>query len=60
LNELIESEAFCTGVTVGINLHQKKVIMASEKKEPLIIGEELYYVQNGRERLEELLEKICE
>ena len=51
----MESEAFCTGVAVGINLHQQKVVMASERKEPLKIGDELYYVQNGRE----MIEKIC-
>lgn len=56
---MIESEAFCCGVSVGINLHQQKVIMASERKEPLKIGDELYYVQNGRERLQEMIEKIC-
>ena len=56
---MIESEAFCNGVAVGINLHQQKVVMASERKEPLKIGDELYYVQNGRERLQEMIEKIC-
>ena len=56
---MIESEAFCNGVAVGINLHQQKVVMASERKEPLKIGDELYYVQNGRERLQEIIEKIC-
>ena len=56
---MIESEAFCTGVAVGINLHQQKVVMAFERKEPLKIGDELYYVQNGRERLQEMIEKIC-
>ena len=56
---MIESEAFCNGVAVGINLHQQKVVMASESKEPLKIGDELYYVQNGRERLQEMIEKIC-
>lgn len=56
---MIESEVFCTGVAVGINLHQQKVVMASERKEPLKIGDELYYVQNGRERLQEMIEKIC-
>ena len=60
LKELMENEAFCNGVAVGINLHQQKVITASERKEPLKIGEELYYVQNGRERLQETIEKICE
>lgn len=33
LKELMESEAFCSGVAVGINLHQQKVIMASERKD---------------------------
>ena len=59
VKELMESEAFCSGVAVGINLHQQKVVMASERKEPLKIGDELYYVQNGRERLQEMIEKIC-
>lgn len=59
LKELMESEAFCSGVAVGINLHQQKVVMASERKEPLKIGNELFYVQNGRERLQEMVEKIC-
>ena len=56
---MIESEAFCCGVSVGINLHQQKVVMASESKDPLKIGDNLYYVQNGRERLQEMIEKIC-
>lgn len=59
MKDLLESEAFCTGVAVGINLHQQKVVMASERKEPLKIGDELYYIQNGRERLQEMIEKIC-
>ena len=60
LNELFESEAFCTGVSVGIALHQNKVINAAEKKEHLKIGDNLYYVQDGRERLEEMLNRICD
>jgi len=56
----MENEAFCTGVEVGINLHQQMVVKAAEEKTHLKIGEELYYVQNGRERLKEMIEKICE
>lgn len=55
-----ETEAFFNGMAVGISLHQQKVIDASEKKEPLKIDGELYYVQNGRERLHEMIEKICQ
>lgn len=59
MNELLENDAFCTGVAVGINIYQQKVIEAHKRKESLKIGEKLYYIQDGRERLEEFLEKIC-
>ena len=60
MNELFESEVFCTGVSVGIALYQQKVVNASERKEHLKIGDNLYYVQDGRERLEEMLNRICD
>lgn len=58
LKNLIQ-KAFSSGVAVGIWLYQSVVITAHEKKKPLKIGEELFYVQNGRERLQEVFEKIC-
>lgn len=60
MNQTNETEAFFNGMAVGISLHQKKVVTASEKREPLKIDGELYYVQNGRERLNEMIEKICQ
>lgn len=59
MEKFLESKAFCNGVAVGINLHQQKVVTASKRREPLQIDGELYYVQNGRERLTEMIEKIC-
>lgn len=59
LKELLESEAFCTGVAVGVSLYEQKVVMAHERKQYLKIGENLYYIQSGRERLQELMDKIC-
>lgn len=59
MNDLMENEAFCTGVAVGINLHQQRVVTAHKRKEPLKIGDNLYWLQDGRERLQEFLEKIC-
>lgn len=56
----MKNEAFCNGVAVGISIHQQKVIMASKRKEPLQIDGELYYILDGRERLQEVIEKICE
>lgn len=55
----MENEAFVNGVIVGVALHQKRVVTAHDRKEPLIIGDNLYYLQSGRERLQEVLEKIC-
>ncbi len=59
MKELLESEAFCCGVQVGINLHQQKVVTAHKRKEPIKVGDTLYYIQDGRERLAEMIEKVC-
>lgn len=58
MRKLIE-RVFFNGVAVGISLYQRMVIAAHEKKKPLKIGEDFYYISNGRERLQEVLEKIC-
>ena len=50
---------FCSGVAVGIFLYQSAVIAAHERKKFLKIGDNLYYVQDGRERLAEVFEKMC-
>ena len=55
----MESQAFAYGVAVGIGIHQQKVVEAHRQKEPLVISDTLYYVQSGRERLEEVLDRIC-
>ena len=60
MSELMENEIFFKGVITGISLHQQKVITAHKRKEPLRIGDNLYYLQDGRERLQEFLEKVCE
>lgn len=59
MDNLLENEMFCTGVAVGIQLHQDRVVAAHERKEPISIGEEIFYIQSGRERLEEVLDRIC-
>ena len=58
-NELLENEAFVNGIAVGINLHQQKVIAAHKRNQPLKVGENLYYLETGRERLERVLHEIC-
>lgn len=59
MKELEESEVFITGIVTGINLYQYKVVTAHDHKEPLKIGDNLYYLQSGRERLQEMIDKIC-
>ena len=58
MKKLIE-RMFCNGIAVGICLYQRAVVMAYEQKNPLKIGDTLYYLQDGRERLQEVLEKMC-
>lgn len=58
-NELMEQDAFVNGVAVGIGIHQQRVIAAHSRKEPLVIGDNLYYLETGRERLERVLHEIC-
>lgn len=60
MHELLNNKEFCTGLNLGIILYQQKVVIAHERKEPLKIGDNLYYIQDGRERLQEMIEKICE
>ncbi|MGY3664405.1 hypothetical protein [Roseburia sp. 1XD42-69] len=59
MEQLMENEAFCMGVSVGIHIFQQKVLTAHKQREGLKIGDNLYYIQSGRERLQEVLEKIC-
>ena len=60
MDEFMENEAFVNGIAVGVNLYQAKIITAHKRNEPLKVGDNLFYLQDGRERLQEFLEKICE
>lgn len=60
MKELEDNEAFFTGIVTGINLYQNKVVTAHDRKEPLKIGDNLYYIQSGQERLQEMIDRICD
>lgn len=60
LNGLMENEAFFTGIVTGINLFQNKLITAHEHKEPIKLGDEMFYLQSGKERLTEMMNKILQ
>lgn len=59
LRKLIE-RAFCNGVAVGISLYQRMVVSAHERNKPLRIDDNFFYIQSGRERLQEALEKFAD
>lgn len=54
-----EVNAFCNGMVVGINLYQQKVVTAQKNNEAIKIGGELYYIQTAKERLQDMVDKIC-
>ena len=59
MKEILENNKFVEGIAVGVSLYQRAVLTACEKKEPLKIGEDLYFIQSGRERLAQILEEMC-
>lgn len=58
MRKLIE-RTFCSGIAIGISLYQRVIVSAHERKKPLKIGNDLYYLENGRERLERVFREIC-
>lgn len=56
MRKLIE-RAFCNGITVGISLYQRMIVSAHERKKPLKIGNDLYYLENGREKVKFMQKK---
>lgn len=59
MKDLLENELFCTGISVGISLCQQILLTAHERGEPLIVGDNLYYLQSGDEMLDNMIDKIC-
>lgn len=59
MNELMDNEAFYYGLICGIKIFQQKIITAHKRREQLMIDGNVYYVQSGRERLQEMIDKIC-
>lgn len=59
MKNLPESEDFVTGISVGIAIHQQKVLTAYERKESLKINGEKYFIQSGDELLQKMIDEIC-
>lgn len=59
MSKMHETGAFAVGLSVGISLYQQKVVMAQKHKEPIRIAGNLYYIQSAKERLQDMVDKIC-
>ena len=59
MNKQYEVNAFCTGMIVGINLYQQKVITAQKNNEAIRIDGELYNIQSAKERLQNMVDNVC-
>lgn len=54
-----EVDAFAVGLSTGISIYQQKVVTAQKNNEAIRIGGELYYIQSAKERLQDMVDKIC-
>lgn len=59
MSKMHETSAFAVGLCAGISLYQQKVVMAQKHKEPIRIAGNLYYIQSAKERLQDMVDKIC-
>lgn len=59
-DELLQNEVFFTGIIVGINLYQERILEMHRRGLPLMIEGDLYYLQTGQEKLQETIDKICQ
>lgn len=59
MENLLENEVFLNGVLFGFNLYQTIIITSHQRKVPLKVGDTLYYLQDGRERLQAIIDEIC-
>ena len=59
LEGLEENEVFNYGLLCGIMIFQQKIVTAHKRKEHLMIDGNIYYIQSARERLQEMIDKIC-
>lgn len=59
MNDLLDNQAFFTGLLCGIKIFQQKIVTAHKRREHLMIDGDIYYVQSGRERLQEMIDRIC-
>ncbi|MEE1409751.1 hypothetical protein [Eubacterium ramulus] len=58
MNMTDEVNTFYGGMVAGIKLYRKKVVLAHRNHEPIRIDGKLYYIQNAKERLQDMIDKV--
>lgn len=59
MENLLQNEKFIKGLYLGICISQQMILKAHERKEPLKINGKLFFVQDGQELLEQMLDTVC-
>lgn len=59
MENLKECQAFCDGVAAGVNIFQQVILASYERKLPISIDGNLYYIQDGAECLQEAIDEMC-
>ena len=60
MNELLKSNEFHIGLTMGINICQRMILNANERNEPLVIDNKLYYILDGDQALQQMIDTVCD
>lgn len=59
MNELSKSKEFHIGLTMGVNIVQKLILVAHERGEPLMIESKPYYILDAEQLLQQMLDSVC-
>ena len=61
LDDLLKSNEFHIGLTMGINICQRMILNANERNEPLMVDDKLYYILScEQELLQQMIDTVCD
>ena len=60
MENLLKNELFIKGLSTGVNISQQMILKAHERNEPLIINNEQFYILNGDQILQQMIDVVCD
>ena len=60
LDELLKSNEFHIGLTMGINICQRMILNANERNEPLMVDKRQFYILDGEQLLNQMIDTVCD